>query len=50
MAMDTELFQQAREASSVAYVPYSNFPVGAALVAKTDSFFKAVISKMLVLV
>ncbi len=40
MAMDTELFQQAREASSVAYVPYSNFPVGAALVAKNGLVFQ----------
>ena len=40
MAMDTELFKQAREAASVAYVPYSHFPVGAALVAKNGLVFQ----------
>ena len=40
MAMDTELFKQAREAASVAYVPYSHFSVGAALVAKNGLVFQ----------
>ncbi|GFH42344.1 cytidine deaminase [Lactococcus hodotermopsidis] len=37
---DTELFKQARNAASVAYVPYSHFPVGAALVAKNGLVFQ----------
>ncbi|MDR1606235.1 MAG: cytidine deaminase [Streptococcaceae bacterium] len=40
MATDTELFKQARDAASVAYVPYSHFPVGAALVAKNGLVFQ----------
>lgn len=40
MSEDIELFKQAREAASVAYVPYSHFPVGAALVAKNGLVFQ----------
>lgn len=40
MMADTELFKQAREASATAYVPYSNFPVGAALVTKNGQVFQ----------
>lgn len=40
MHKDTELFKQAREASATAYVPYSNFPVGAALVTKNGQVFQ----------
>ena len=40
MSEDIELFKQAREASSVAYVPYSHFPVGAALIAKNGLVFQ----------
>jgi cytidine deaminase len=38
--MTTELFKQARDAASVAYVPYSHFSVGAALVAKNGLVFQ----------
>ena len=40
MSEDIELFKQAREAASVAYVPYSHFPVGAALIAKNGLVFQ----------
>lgn len=40
MPQDIELFKQAREASATAYVPYSHFPVGAALVTKNGQVFQ----------
>ena len=34
-----ELIEKAREAQQMAYVPYSNFPVGAALITEDGSVF-----------
>lgn len=46
----TDLVSCAVQASEYAYVPYSHFPVGAALKTKMERSILAVILKMLVLV